>query len=313
MAAHSPSRNSTHSHSSALLWSLVLTLLFAAIEGVGGLLSGSLALLGDAGHMATDSLALGVGALAAWLSRYPPTMRHSYGLQRFELIGGLLNALFMLGVVGWLAYEAVQRLASPPPVAGGAVMIVAAVGLGVNLLVLRVLHGSAHSFNTRGAVLHVLGDLLGSVAALTSGAVVFFTGWVAIDPLLSLLIGLLILASTSKLLLEVLHVFLEGVPPHVDLAEVGRTLAKLEGIEEVHDLHIWTLASGNHALSAHIYIRDMTRWPQLLGAIQELLRHDYAITHTTIQPEPAADVTFKSLSDVVRELKTPRRAPSRSR
>ena len=313
MPPHTPSRQNAHSNTAALLWSLSLTLLFAVIEVVGGILSGSLALLGDAGHMATDSLALGVGALAAWLSRYPPTMRHSYGLQRFELIGGLVNALFMLGVVGWLAYEAVQRLAAPQPVAGGAVMILATVGLGVNLMVLRVLHGSAKSFNTRGAILHVLGDLLGSVTALTSGAVIFFTGWVAIDPLLSLLIGLLILGSTSKLLLEVLHVFLEGVPPHVNLAEVGRTLAELEGVEEVHDLHIWTLASGSHALSAHIYIRDMSRWPQLLAAIQELLKHDYAITHTTIQPEPAADVTFKSLSDVVRELKTPRRAPSRSR
>lgn len=311
MSSHTPSR--PKNHIGALLWSLALTLLFAVIEAIGGMLSGSLALLGDAGHMATDSLALGLGALAAWLSRYPPTMRHSYGLQRFELIGGLVNALFMLVVVGGLAYEAVQRLAAPPPVAGGAVMIIAAVGLGVNLVVLRVLHGGATSFNTRGAILHVLGDLLGSVAALTSGAVVYFTGWAIIDPLLSLVIGVLILGSTGKLLLEVLHVFLEGVPLHVDLAKVGRTLAELEGVEEVHDLHIWTLASGSHALSAHIYIRDMGRWPQLLATIRELLRREYAITHTTIQPEPAAAITIKPLSDVVRELKINRRDQYRSR
>lgn len=305
MPSHPPERSK--SNTSTLLWSLALTLLFAIVEAIGGMFSGSLALLSDAGHMATDSLALGFSALAAWLSRYPPTMRHSYGLQRFELLGGLVNALFMLVVVGGLAYEAVQRLAAPQPVAGGTVIIIAAVGLGVNLLVLRVLHGGAESFNTRGAILHVLGDLLGSIAALTSGAVIYFTGWATIDPLLSLVIGLLILGSTSKLLLEVLHVFLEGVPPHVDLAEVGRTLAKLEGVAEVHDLHIWTLASGSHALSAHIYIRDMGRWPQLLADMQKLLKREYAITHTTIQPEPAADVTFKSLSDVVRELKTNRR------
>lgn len=290
-----------------LLWSLGLTLLFAGIEAIGGLYSGSLALLGDAGHMATDSLALGFGALATWLSRYPPTMRHSYGLQRFELVGGLVNALFMLGVVVWLAYEAVQRIETPHPVAGGIVMIIATVGLGVNLLVLRVLHGGAKSFNTRGAILHVLGDLLGSAAALTSGSVVYFTGWATIDPLLSLVIGLLILGSTSKLLLEIFHVFLEGVPPHVDLGEVGRRLAELEGVVEVHDLHIWTLASGSHALSAHFFIRDMNRWPQLLAAMQELLEREYAITHTTFQPEPAEGVTFKPLSEVVQELKAGRR------
>lgn len=312
MPPHTPSRQNGDNNTGALLWGLLLTLVFAAVEALGGILSGSLALLGDAGHMATDSLALGFGALAAWLSRYPPTMRHSYGLQRFELLGGLVNALFMLGVVVWLAYEAVQRLAAPQPVAGGAVMIIAAVGLSVNLLVLRILHRGAQSFNTRGAILHVLGDLLGSVAALTSGAVVFFTDWTTIDPLLSLVIGVLILGSTGKLLLEVLHVFLEGVPPHVDLAEVGRTMAELEGVEEVHDLHIWSLASGSHALSAHIYIRDMGRWPQLLAAIQKLLRHEYEITHTTIQPEPAAAVTFKPLSDVLRELKTPHRDRPRS-
>ncbi|MDN5848334.1 MAG: cation diffusion facilitator family transporter [Nitrococcus sp.] len=296
-----------------LLWSLALTLVFAVVEAIGGALSGSLALLADAGHMATDSLALGFGALAAWLSRSPPTTRHSYGLQRFELLGGLVNSLFMLGIAGWLAYAAVQRFADPQPVAGGMVMIIAAVGLSVNLLVLRVLHGGAKSFNSRGAILHVLGDLLGSAAALSSGAVVYFTGWTTIDPLLSLVIGLLILGSTSKLLFEVLHVFLEGVPPHVNLAEVGRALAALQGVEEVHDLHIWTLASGSHALSAHIYIRDMQRWPQLLATIQELLKREYEITHTTIQPEPAADITFKPLSDVVRELKTSRRGQHRSR
>lgn len=305
MPSHTPSRQK--GNTGALLWSLVLTLLFAVVEAIGGVLSGSLALQGDAGHMATDSLALGVSALAAWLSRYPPTIRHSYGLQRFELIGGLINALFMLVVVGWLTYEAMQRFAAPQSIAGGSVMIIAAVGLGVNLLVLYMLHGGTKSFNTRGAILHVLGDLLGSVAALTSGAVVYFTGWATVDPLLSLVIAALILGSTGKLLLEVLHVFLEGVPPHVDLAEVGRALAELEGVEEVHDLHIWTLASGSHALSAHIYIRDMNRWPQLLASMQKLLRREYEITHTTIQPEPAADVTFKPLSDVVRELKTPRR------
>lgn len=302
-------RSREQSNTGVLLRGLALTLGFAVVEALGGLLSGSLTLLADAGHMATDSLALGLGALAGWLSRYPPTRRHSYGLQRFELIGGLANALFMLGVVGWLAYEAVQRLAAPQPVMASVVMIIAALGLGVNLLVLRVLHGGAKTFNTQGAILHVLGDLLGSVAALASGAVIYLTGWATIDPLLSLLIALLILGSTIKLLFEVLHVFLEGVPPHVDLAEVGRTLAEFEGIEEVHDLHIWTLASGSYALSAHIYIRDMSRWPQLLASMQALLKREYVITHTTIQPEPAEDITFKALSDVVRELETSRRDP----
>jgi cobalt-zinc-cadmium efflux system protein len=268
-----------------------LTLSFAAVELVGGWWSGSLALMGDAGHMVTDTLALAMGAIAARLSQAPPSRRHTFGLQRAEVLGALLNALFMLAVVAWIAYEAVQRVMTPVTVDGPVVMAIAAAGLVINLLVLRVLHGGEQSLNTRGAILHVMGDLLGSIAALASGAIILATGWVIVDPLLSLGIAGLILASTWRLLQETVHVVMEGVPEHVDVQEVGERIAALEGVRDVHDLHIWTIASGHHALAAHVRIEAMERWPELLADMEQCLRDEFGIDHVTLQPELGYQVT----------------------
>ncbi|WP_440996110.1 cation diffusion facilitator family transporter [Arhodomonas sp. SL1] len=276
----------------ALLMALALTGGFALVELVGGLVSGSLALIGDAGHMVTDSVALGLGALAAWLSRRPPSRLHSFGLQRAEIVGALANAGFMLVVVAWIAYEAVARLLDPQPVHGAMVLVVAAVGLAVNLLVLRILHGGEQNLNTRGAALHVLGDLLGSVAALASGLVIATTGWTPVDPLLSLVISGLILISTSRLLREAVHVVMEGVPRHIDLERLGRRLLELEGVEGVHDLHVWTIATGHHAIAAHVRIRSLAAWPELLEAMRRMLREEFGIEHVTLQPEPPYEVAF---------------------
>ncbi|WP_163144116.1 cation diffusion facilitator family transporter, partial [Arhodomonas sp. KWT] len=180
---HGHDHDHTPSSGRALLIGLVLTGGFALVELVAGWLSGSLALIGDAGHMVTDSLALGLGALASRLSQRPPSERHSFGFQRAEIVGALVNAGFMLVVVAWIAYEAVQRLIHPVEVQGGMVLVVAAIGLAMNVVVLRVLHGGEQNLNTQGAILHVLGDLLGSVAALASGLVIALTGWFPIDPL----------------------------------------------------------------------------------------------------------------------------------
>lgn len=288
-----------HSHNHAasgadrvLLIGLGITAGFAVVEFVAGWFAGSLALIGDAGHMVTDALALGLGAVAARLSRRPPSRRHSFGLKRAEVVGAVANAGFMLAVVAWIGFEAVQRLAEPAPVRGDLVLLVAAVGLAINLLVLRILHGGEQTLNTRGAMLHVLGDLLGSAAALASGVVILLTGWVPIDPLLSLFIGALILVSTVQLLREALHVLMEGVPRHLDLAEIGARLASVEGVLEVHDLHVWTIASGSDAVAAHVRLRSLERWPEQHKVMERLLAREFGLEHVTLQPELPYQVTL---------------------
>lgn len=265
---------------------MALTGGFALVEAVGGLWSGSLALLSDAGHMVTDATALGMAAAAAWLARRPPSPRHSYGLGRIETIAAVANVLLMAAVVAGIVTAAVDRLQQPRPVAGGAVMAVAAAGLLVNLVVALVLSRGELTLNVRGALLHVMGDLLGSVAALVSGAVIHFTGWTPIDPLLSLGIAVLILVSALRLLHEALHVLMEGVPRHLDLEEVGMRMARTPGVRQVHDLHIWTLPSGEAALSAHVVLARLEDWPELLERLSRMLERRYRIRHLTLQPEP---------------------------
>jgi cobalt-zinc-cadmium efflux system protein len=280
---------SQHSHRRAagnsLLWSLVVTVGFAVIEVVGGLWSSSLALLGDAGHMVTDSTALGLAAFAAWVGQQPPSARHSYGLVRAEVLAAMLNGLFMLLIVIGIAYFAFVRLSNPHPVQGGTVMVIAAIGLVVNLVVAMILHRGEKTLNTRAALLHVMGDLLGSVAALCSGMIIYFTGWMPIDPLLSLVICVLILYASLRLLREVLHVIMEGVPRYLDLPEVGQAMAGVANVKSIHDLHIWTLSSGMVALSAHVVLSDMAQWHEILGTLRNLLHNRYAIDHITLQPE----------------------------
>ena len=269
-----------------LTLALGLTLVYAAVEAVGGWIAGSLALLGDAGHMLTDSTALGLAALAAWISRRPPSPRHSYGLGRVETRAARVNALLMVAVVTAVSTAAVGRLLDPPPVRGGLVIGVAVMGLLVNLLVARLLMRGRENINVRGALLHVLGDLLGSLAALISGVVILSTGWRPIDPILSLLIVVLILVSSLRLLRDVVHTLLEGVPRHLDLGEVGRAMAEIEGVLSVHDLHIWSLSGDTTALSAHVVLRRIEGWELVLARLRGLLDGRFGISHVTLQPEP---------------------------
>jgi cobalt-zinc-cadmium efflux system protein len=270
--------------------SLGLTLFYALVEAAGGLWSGSLTLLGDAGHMLTDAVALGLAAAAAWLATHPPSARHSYGLGRAEVVAAIANALFMLALVGVIAAEAIARLRAPSAVNGGAVVLIAAVGLVINGTVAWILSRSESSLNVRAALLHVIGDLLGSVAALVAGAVIWLTGWSPIDPILALGVCLLILSSTLQLLIESLRVVMEGVPAHLDLPEVGRAMAGVEGVRSVHDLHIWTVASGHVALSAHVVIHDLRGWRPVLESLNHLLHDRFHIEHTTLQPESDVSV-----------------------
>lgn len=291
---HAPGGSHTHDHAgdaraagTPLRAALALTLAFALVEAIAGWRAGSLALIGDAGHMVSDAAALGLAAFAQWLARRPPSARHSYGLARAEIVAAFVNGIVMLLVVAGIALEAVTRLRTPVPVAGGAVALVAVLGLGINLAVLAMLRNSHRDLNTRGAMLHVVGDALGSVAALVAGITIYFTGWSPIDALASLAICALILYSTVQLLREALHVLMEGVPVSIDLTAVGRGMAAVADVQSVHDLHIWTLASGRLALSAHIVVADLNRWQALLAAQRRLLAERYDIDHVTLQPELA--------------------------
>jgi len=275
-----------HEHGGdALFKALFFTLGFAVVEVVAGFWSGSLALLSDAGHMVTDSTALGLAALAAWLARKPPSDKHTYGLVRLEILAALFNSLLMLGLIAFIAKEAIDRLANPQPVMGGAVMGVAFIGLLVNLAVAWLLHHGGDSLNTRAALMHVLGDLLGSIAALVAGAVIWATGYMPIDPLLSLLVSGLILVSAWRLLAESLHVLMEGVPASVSLENVALDLGEIPGVLRVHDLHIWTLSSGQIALSAHLELETFDDWDRILQASRERLDKGHGIRHVTLQAE----------------------------
>lgn len=280
---------STHHHhhsdaNTALLWPLLLTAGFALFEAVGGWLTGSLALLGDAGHMLSDSAALGLAWLGAWIARKPASSQHSFGLMRAEVIVAAVNGLLMLVVIAFIVFEAVQRLQTPQPVKGAEVMLIALVGMLVNIAVAWQLH-KGQSINARAAFLHVMGDLLGSAAALAAGAVIYFTGWLAADPILSLFICALILFSTIKLLREALHVLMEGVPAHLDIAEVSQAMTTADQVHQVHSVHIWALSSEITALSAHVVLENLDDWHDVLESLRKMLHERFDIDHVTLQPE----------------------------
>ena len=268
----------------ALSIALALTAGFALVEAVGGWFSGSLALLSDAGHMITDAAALGLALFADAIARRPPSRRASYGYGRAEVLAAFVNAIAMLAVVAGIAIEAFRRLLDPAPVAGGWVLGIALAGLVVNLLAAWVLARAAGSLNTRGALLHVMGDLLGSLAAIIAGGVIVATGWTPIDPLLSLVVALLILRSTWQLLRQSTGVLMEGVPTHLDYDAIGRSLAALPGVTDVHDLHIWHMSSEGVALSAHVSLARGEDWLATLAHAKRILASDYGIRHATLQP-----------------------------
>jgi cobalt-zinc-cadmium efflux system protein len=267
---------------------LFLTSAYALIEVVGGLWAHSLALLGDAGHVLVDALALTLALFAGRLANRPASARHSFGLGRVEVLMADLNGLLMLALVVALVTAALLRLEHPDAVrvAGPAVAAIGFGGLLVNAGVFLVLRGGAPTLNQRGALLHVLGDLLGSGAATVSGLVIALTGWMPIDALASLFIAVLILVAALRLIRSTLPVLLEGVPAGFNLAEIGRTMAAVDGVVSVHDLHVWGVASDQVALAAHVVVRDLGRWDEILADLASGLAGRYGIRHVTLQPEP---------------------------
>lgn len=249
--------------------------------------------------MATDGIALGIAGLAALVAQQPASERHSYGLGRVEVIAAICNTLFMLLIVALIFIEALARLRHPSDVQAPLVMLLGALGLAANFLIYKVLEGGAHSFNLRASLLHVLGDVLGSAAALAAGAIIYFTGWQAADPLLSLFIGLLILLSSLKLLGDATQVLLEGVPAGMELAGIGRSMAAVDGVGSVHDLHVWSVSSGEVALSAHVVIEEMGQWEAVYRGLCDHLHDSYGIGHITLQPEPRVKARI-SVEDIRR-------------
>ncbi len=287
---HGP-HDSEHHHArqkasvKVLGFSVAITLGFAGVEFAAGLISGSIALLADAGHMVTDSTALFIALLAQLIATRPPTSRSSYGFGRVEVLAALINSAAMLGIVIWISSQAIDRFANPREIAGQTVMVVAVIGLAVNLIVAWLLSKDRESINTKAALIHVMGDLLGSVAAITSGAVIYFTGWTPIDPLLSLFVCALILRSSYALVKNVIRILMDQVPESVNFEQVAKDLSALETIVTVHNLHIWESAPGQVLLTAHLETNDLSRWPQTLAQAVEMLRKRHGIDHATLQPE----------------------------
>lgn len=291
--------DATHAHyfenrsQKILAWALGLTLSFAGVEVGFGFWSNSLALISDAGHMVTDAAALGLALLAQLIAKRPPTAKNSFGFGRAEALAAFVNGLVMLAVVAWISYEAILRLSHPQAVQGAAVMLVASIGLAINIVVAWVLSHDKESVNTKAALVHVMGDLLGSVAAIVSGAVIYFTGWMQVDPILSIFVSLLILKSTFGVLSESYHFLMEGVPHHIDYVKIGDDLEATEGVLSVHDLHIWEMSPGHPALIGHLEIDDLSAWPRIMETVKTMLLDKHNIDHITLQPEVSGTEEFE--------------------
>lgn len=264
---------------------LAITAVVMVVEAAGGWIAGSLALLADAGHMLADTAALGLALFAAHVAQRPATARRSFGLLRLEILAALVNGAVLLAIAVGIGVEAWRRLRVPAAVDGALLLSVAAVGFAANAAVVAILHrGHEHSLNERGAYLHVLGDLAGSVGALAAGAVVLATGWTLADPLISVCIGVLVLVSAWRLVKESTDILLEATPGHIALSDVHERLVSVSGVDSVHDLHVWTVTSGVVAMSGHLVVRDPSENQAVLEAVQGRMR-DLGITHVTVQME----------------------------
>ena len=266
---------------------MLLTGGFMVVEVIGGLVAGSLALLADAAHMLTDTVSLGMAWLAFRVTDRPADGRRTYGYHRFPVLAAFVNGIALLVVVGWIAVEAIERLLEPAPVLGGTMAVVAALGLLVNVIAFAILHGgSRQNLNVRGAALHVLGDLLGSVAALVAAGVILLTGWTPIDPLLSLLVGAIVLRGAWSLIRHSTHVLVEGAPDHIDTDEVAREIPRrVAGVADVHHIHAWSLAPERPMMSLHVRATGEVDHDRVVAAVKEVLRERFGVRHATLQVE----------------------------
>jgi len=261
-------------------------------EVLGGLFTGSLALLADAGHMLSDALSLGVALFAVWLARRPTTPNRSFGYKRAEILAALFNGATLVAISIWIFVEAYGRFFEPPEILGGWVLAIAALGLTVNIVGAMILWRSGgESLNLQGALRHVLADVLGSVGAIAAALIILTTGWRYADPIISVLIGLLVLGSSWRLVRDSTNILLEGTPPGIDAGEIGRSMAGIPGVAEVHDLHVWTITSGFPALAAHVLVGRDENCHARRRDLEEVLAREYGIEHTTLQVDHVGDHT----------------------
>lgn len=291
------SRHHHHSHreprgggpESLTLRAFLLTAGFMVVEAVGGLFSGSLALIADSAHMLTDALALALAWLAFRLARRAADPRRTYGYRRLEVLAALTNGILVVGLAVWIVWEAAGRLKDPQPILGLPMLAVAGVGLLVNVLVLRSLHqGHVHeNLNLKGAALHVLGDMIGSAAAVVGALIVLWTGWTPIDPILSIGVAVLIIGSAVRLIASAAHILLEGTPEGFDEARVRMALSSLPGVRDVHHIHAWSLTSGQALVTLHATVSDGAATDAVLSAVKQELAARFDLHHSVIQLERA--------------------------
>jgi cobalt-zinc-cadmium efflux system protein len=283
-----------HSHGGsnrcALSIALAITATYTVAEVIGGLITGSLALLADAGHMLSDNFSLGLALFAFWLSAKPPTPERSFGYKRAEILAALVNGVTLVAISIWIFYEAYRRFQDPPEILGGWMMAVAVMGLFVNVAAAWVLMRSeAESLNLQGALRHILADLAGSAGVIAAALIILLTGWLYADPIISVLIAFLVLGSSWKLLRDSVSILLEQAPPGIDANEVGRKMVSVEGVEEVHDLHVWTITSGFPALAAHVLVGNDQDCHERRRELERVLYREFGIEHTTLQVDHVGD------------------------
>ena len=285
-----------------LLAALGLTGGFMLVEVIGGVIAGSMALLADAGHMLSDTAALGFACIAVRVARRPLDGQRSYGYHRFPVLAAYVNAVTLLVIVGWIAVEAVERIRQPAEILGGPMLAVAIVGLLVNLAAFRILQGGHHdSLNVRGALVHVLGDLLGSAAAIVAATVILTTGWTPIDPILSLLVVALVLKSAVSLLRRSGHVLMEGHPEDLDREKIVRTILEtVPEVEDLHHMHIWSLAPGHPIMTIHARIDTTAAHDRTLQRVLTCLRERFGVNHATVQLEHESCVELEECTLAVR-------------
>ena len=285
----------THSHShehrsagsiNKLKLALLLTSVYMFAEAAGGWFANSLALLADAGHMLTDVAAMALTLAAIWFASRPATARKTFGYYRLEILAAFVNGIALVLISLWVIYEAYERWSAPPAIRGFELTLIAVGGLVINLICAWLLHGDhEHDLNMRGAWLHVMGDALGSVTAIAAGAMILAFGWLWADAVSSVLISVIIIVGAWNLIKESVNVLLEGTPSHINLKAVEETIRQTKNVEDVHDLHVWTITSGMEALSVHIIHRESVSQKELLKSVRQRLHDEFGIDHLTIQME----------------------------
>jgi cobalt-zinc-cadmium efflux system protein len=289
MTEHSHgSRSLISTNQRRLLVALSITGLMTIVELAGGLISNSLALIGDAGHMFTDTLALGLSLFALNLTKRPASQTKTYGYYRAEILAALVNGAILVAVSGYIFYEAYHRFVEPPEVRGGLMLIVAVIGLAANVVGISVLRSAGRrNLNVKGAFLHMWSDTLSSLGVIAAGAIILLTGRTIADPIISIVIGLLILRGAGGLVWESINILLEAAPKHLDVSRINDAVRKIKGVRDIHDVHLWAITSGMYAMSCHLLIEDqmVSNCTQIVDEVNKTLNQEFGISHSTVQLE----------------------------